>query len=145
MDKLPRLSEIIKQIFTDIALDENRNEFIFHFKGLMRKPLVKFGEAYTGFIGPGGVSKNSDTFDLWLNIQMRVITALGPDQDALKQLVKMFQDVLKTTEGGEVSDCLSVDSKEDFERYSFIIALAFKIYLDDFPTAIASEANGAAV
>lgn len=137
MDKLLHLSSIIKHTFAEISADENRKGFIFHFQGLLKKPLVKFNEGYNNFIG--GVTTSSDTFDLWLSIQMRIITALGNNQDALKQLGKMVQDVLSTTEGGEVNDCSAPDAKDDFARYSFIIALAFRVYLDDFPVLAQSE------
>lgn len=133
MDKLAALSNIVKGIYLDVAADQERSDFIFFFRSILKVPLIRYNEAYGTFIS--SVAKTPDTFDLWINIQMRVLTALGADADtAIAQLAKMFKDVLNTTEGGDIMDATDAD---DFKRYSFMISLAFRIYLDDFPQALA--------
>lgn len=126
MNKLYILSQTIKAVYGAVCNDQERPEIIPYLTGMMKKPIIRFNEAYTVFIN--GLGTNGDAFDRWLNLQFMVITLLGDDQDALKQLPIMFKDVLKTTEGGEVLD---ITDPKDYERYSFIIALAFRIYLDD--------------
>lgn len=130
MDRLIILSTTIKQVYGNLLQDQDRIQIIHHFQSLLKRPLVRFDEAYSTFIK--SVGSNTDTFDRWLNIQFQVITLLAEDQEALKQLPKMFQEVLATTEGGEALDAKDPD---DYKRYSFLIALAFRIYLDDMPIA----------
>ena len=124
MDKLIHLSRVIKQVWTELELDP-RKELIPRFNSLMSTPLVKFDTAYGTFIT--GVGSTTQSFDLWLNVQMRVRTELGEHQEAWKQLAALFKETMETTEGGETCD---VTDENDFKRYSFLTALAFRIYLD---------------
>ncbi|MNM09000.1 hypothetical protein D3C81_190800 [compost metagenome] len=126
MDKLIHLSHIVKRTYVEIDVD-GRNEILLAIKTMMRKPLVAFNQAYGDFIG--AIGKSSDMFDMWLSIQMRVITNLGEHQLAWTQLATMVQEVFNTTEGGEISD---IEDEEDWKRRSFLTALAFRIYLNDF-------------
>jgi len=132
MDKLYHLSIVIKEVYAELVKDTARPGILYNFRSLLQRPLIRFDEAYTAFIN--SVAQKSDTYDMWLNVQMRVITALGEEQGAIKQLASMFKEVVGTTEGGEALD---IQDPKDFERYSFLIALAFRIYLDDFPMATA--------
>lgn len=132
MDKLYHLSIVIKEIYSGLVADTSRPGILYNFRSLLQRPLIRFDEAYTVFIQ--GVAQRSDTYDMWLNVQMRVITALGEEQAALKQVATMFKEVMDTTEGGEALD---IKDEDDYKRFSFLIALAFRIYLDDFPMASA--------
>lgn len=126
MDKLIHLSVVVKRTYIEIDID-GRNEILLALKTLMRKPLLAFDAGYGDFIS--AVGKSADMFDMWLSIQMRVITNLGEHQDAWNQLAKMVQEVFSTTEGGEISD---IDDPEDYKRRSFLTALAFRVFLNDF-------------
>lgn len=135
MDQLTSLSAAVKKVYLDIRLDE-RQEILANFSGLLRKPLLKFNEGYGGFIS--GITLKADLFDMWLSLQIRVITLLDihhNHDEVFATFTKMFQDVLKTTEGGEVLDVTDV---EDYQRYSFVIALAFRVYLDDLTFDLAN-------
>lgn len=126
MDKLIHLSHVIKRTYVEIDVD-GRNEILLTIKTMMRKPLIAFNAAYGDFIS--AVGQNADLFNMWLSIQMRVITNLGENQLAWTQLATMVQEVFATTEGGEAND---IEDAEDWKRRSFLTALAFRIYLDDF-------------
>lgn len=130
MDKLYHLRDTVRQVYAGIVADTTRPGILYNFRSLLRSPLICFEKAYSAFIS--GVALRSDTYDMWINVQLRVITMLGEEQEAIKQLAKAFQDVMATTEGGDATDC---KDPKDFERFSFLIALAFRVYLDDFPLA----------
>lgn len=130
MDKLYHLQDVIRQVYAGLAADKSRPGILYNFRSLLQRPLIRFDEAYSAFIS--SVAMKSDTYDMWLNVQLRVITMLGEEQVAIKQLATAFKEVVSTTEGG---DALDAKDPKDFERFSFLIALAFRIYLDDFPLA----------
>lgn len=128
MEKLQELSAVIKRVFAEVAADDARKGFNKHYRALMVKPLVRFAAAYDTFIA--SITNSPDSYDLWLSVQMRVLTALG-SKDSLRQLEALFFDTMTNTEGGDICDCTEADF---FNPNSRIIALAFRVYLDDFPT-----------
>jgi hypothetical protein len=123
MDKLLILKDVVSGAYT-MMLDDQRTELTLAMGELFRRPLIRFDEAYEDFVAQ--VTKSSDIFDRWLNIQLQVLTELGPDQEALQQLTNTFTQVLEGTPGGETA---TFDGTL-FENKSFVIALAFRIYLD---------------
>lgn len=123
MDKLIALKTVIERVYVDINKD-GRTGIVIPMASMAHKPLVSFAEAYEAFIKK--VALTSDLFDRWLNIQMQVYTELRDDQDAITQFADIYQKVLKGTEGGETG----IIPPERFQDTSFIVALAFRVYLD---------------
>jgi hypothetical protein len=123
MDKLIALKTVIERVYVAINND-GRTDIIVPMASMAHKPLVTFATAYEAFIKSVAVS--SALFDRWLNIQMQVYTELRDDQDAITQFAELFQNVLNGTEGGAAG----MIPAERFQDTSFIIALAFRVYLD---------------
>lgn len=124
MDKLIHLQAAIKQVWVELGAD-SRIDLIPHFHTLMKTPLVRFNEAYGNFIS--GVGATSAAFDMWLNVQMRIRTDVGQHPEVWKQLGTLFKETMSTTEG---ADSYDAQDEQDFLRYSFLVLLAFRIYLD---------------
>ena len=133
MDKLIALKVVIARVYLDINKD-GRKEILVPLSSMFHKPLVIFEEAYKTFIET--VTKDAGLFDRWLNIQMQVYTELQDDQEAIPQFTKMFKMVLEGTDGAEF-----VLFDEGRLNASYIVALAFRVYLD----AIVVEADARAV
>lgn len=123
MDKLIALKTVIERVYVAINND-GRTDIIIPMASMAHKPLVTFAVAYETFIK--SVADSSALFDRWLNIQMQVYTELRDDQDAITQFAELFQNVLNGTEGGAAG----MIPAERFQDTSFIIALAFRVYLD---------------
>lgn len=124
MDKLIALKMVIARVYLDINKD-GRKEIVIPLSSLLHKPLVVFEEAYKTFMET--VVKNSAMFDRWLNIQMQVYTELQDDQAAIDQFIRMYKKVMAGTEGAE---WVLVQDNPRFGDSSFVVALAFRVYLD---------------
>lgn len=123
MDKLIALKTVIERVYVAINSD-GRKEIIIPMGSMFHKPLVVFDVAYKNFIET--VAANADTYDRWMNIQIQVFTELQDDQEAIPQFAEIFKKVLKGTEGAE----MVVFDETRFQDTSFIVALAFRVYLD---------------
>lgn len=123
MDKLIALKTVITRVYLDLYRD-GRKEILVPLGNTLIKPLVQFNEAYINFVTK--IAEDSAVYDRWLNIQIQVYTELMDDQDAINQFVSCFKNVLKGTPGGEAAAILD----ESFQDSSFIVALAFRVYLD---------------
>lgn len=123
MDKLIALKTVIERVYVAINND-GRTDIVVPMASMAHKPLVMFPEAYEAFVKK--IATTSALFDRWLNIQLQVYTELQDDQDAITQFADIYQKVLKGTEGGETG----IIPPERFQDTSFIIALAFRVYLD---------------
>lgn len=123
MDKLIALKTVIERVYVNINHD-GRKDIIVPMGSMFHKPLVVFDEAYKNFIET--VAKSSELYDRWMNIQIQVYTELQDDQDAIPQFGEIFRTVLKGTEGADVA----VFDPERFKDTSFVVALAFRVYLD---------------
>jgi hypothetical protein len=123
MDKLIALKMVIARVYVDINKD-GRKEIIVPMGSMFHKPLVMFELAYKNFIET--VAKAPDTYDRWLNIQLQVLTELQDDQDAIKQFAEAYAMILKSTPGGEAAEF----KVESHLNTSYVIALAFRVYLD---------------
>lgn len=75
------------------------------------------------------VGKGAEEYNHWLSTQMLVMSYLENDAQLLNEMYKMYTDTLLGTAGGEVADVLVKYKTEKPDR-SFLIALAFRIYLD---------------
>lgn len=123
MDKLIALKTVITRVYLNLYRD-GRKEVLIPLGNMLAKPLVQFNEAYVNFVSK--IAEDSGVYDRWLNIQIQVYTELMDDQDAIKQFVDCFKSVLKGTPGGEAA---AIDD-DAFQDTSFILALAFRVYLD---------------
>ena len=123
MDKLIALKVVIARVYLDINKD-GRKEILVPLSSMFHKPLVIFEEAYKTFIET--VAKDAGLFDRWLNIQMQIYTELQDDQEAIPQFITMFTKVVKGTDGAE---WVSLNA-ERLADTSYIVALAFRVYLD---------------
>ena len=124
MDKLIALKTVIARVYLDINKD-GRKEILVPLSSMFHKPLVVFDETYKTFIET--VAKDAGLFDRWLNIQMQVYTELQDDQAAIEQFIEMFKKVMKTTDGAE---WVLVSDNPSFNSTSYVVALAFRVYLD---------------
>lgn len=127
MDKLIHLSNTIQEVWLDLSTGEAPSPIIQNFSSLINRPLICFNEAYSVFMSQ--VGSKSDLFDSWVSIQMMVITRLGEHQVAFSQFSQMFKEVFKTIEGG---NGLDISDENEYKRWSFLIALAFRVYTSHF-------------
>lgn len=123
MDKLIALKTVITRVYLDLHRD-GRVEIIIPLANMLPKPLVTFNEAYKNFIMK--IAEDSGVYDRWLNIQIQVYTELMDDQEAINQFIDCFKNVLKGTPGASQAAI----AEEDFQDTSFIVALAFRVYMD---------------
>lgn len=130
MDKLAHLSTVIKNVFVDISNDPSRNGFLPLFQGMLTRPLIMFNAAYQVF--SGHLTGDSSQMDRWLTNQLQVVTLLGEHQAGFTQLGELFQELLRATPGCDGADIVDATL---YKNRSFIIALAFRIYLNDFPVS----------
>lgn len=133
MDKLIVLKDVVSKVYADMITDP-RTELVLAMGPMFRRPLIRFDEAYETFIAT--VTSDSALFDRWLNVQVQVLTELSGDaKQALVQLKDTFNEILEDTPGGETATF----EGGDLEKKSFIIALAFRIYLDALVAAEEEE------
>ena len=105
--------------------EDTREDIKVIISNLFVSPLVNFNDAYDYFAGSLGQSASAS--DRWRTIQVDLITEVGDGWPQLfDEFKSVYGQVMKDSPGGEIF----IRHKTDWDRLSFTIALAIRIYGD---------------
>lgn len=133
MDDLLHLKRVAVNTIVDLNKD-TREDIKLALSNLFIKPLVIFPEAYDEFVR--AIGHSAEATDRWLNIQMNVLTDLGPNRDALLgHFFEIQKKVFKETPGGQ----LFVKAENEVKQSSFLLAFMLRVYGDSIVIDLTPE------
>jgi hypothetical protein len=136
MDDLLHLKRVAINTLVDLNKD-TREDVKLALSNLFIKPLVIFPEAYDEFVF--AIGHSGEATDRWLNIQMNILTDLGPNRDALlNHFFDIQKKVLNETPGGQ----LFIKPEAEVKKSSFLLAFMLRVYGDSIVIDVTPEGGG---